>query len=128
RWSQVVLLVIACVALPLGIPAAAREDVPAETPVRWLLWTLTITVGLPFFALSTQAPLLQSWLGRRGRSPFFLYAASNAGSLLALLLYPVAVEPMLRMADQTLVWMVGFLVLIPLVWLAGKPVVAAVEE
>src|SRR5438046_345897 len=65
RWAQVVLLAIACIALPLGIPAAARENVPAETPVRWLLWTLMITVGLPFFALSTQAPLLQSWLGKR---------------------------------------------------------------
>jgi hypothetical protein len=128
RWAQVILLALACVALPLGIPPWARENVPADAPVRWLLGTLTITVGLPFFALSTLAPLLQSWLGRRGRSPFFLYAASNAGSLLALLLYPVAVEPLLRMADQVVVWMVGFLILIPLVWMAGEPVASAVEE
>jgi hypothetical protein len=128
RVAQVVLLVVACLALPLGIPASARENVTAEAPIQWMLKTLLITVGLPFFALSTQAPLLQSWLGRRGRSPFFLYAASNVGSLLALLCYPIAVEPLLRMADQVVVWAVGFLVLIPLVWFAGKPVVAAVEE
>ena len=128
RWAQIVLLVIACLSLPLGIPSAARESVTAEAPIQWMLKTLLITVGLPFFALSTQAPLLQSWLGKRGRSPFFLYAASNAGSLLALLCYPIAVEPLLRMADQTVVWMVGFFILIPLVWFAGRPVAAVVEE
>jgi hypothetical protein len=124
RRAQVILLLLACATLPLRIPMVNLEN-PAASPLLWLLKTLLITVGLPFFALSTQAPLLQSWLGRRGQSPFFLYAASNAGSLIALLAYPIAIEPTLRMAHQVVIWAVGFGTLIPLVWLVGKPVQAA---
>ena len=71
---------------------------------------LTATVGLPFFALSATAPLLQAWFARAwpGRSPYRLYALSNVGSLLALLSYPFLVEPLLPLRVQAWVWGIAF--------------------
>lgn len=85
---------------------------PADgSPVPWLLGTLALTVGPPFFAISATAPLLQRWFSRTSHpaasDPYFLYAASNAGSLLALLAYPLAVEPHLRLFDQSRWWAFG---------------------
>jgi hypothetical protein len=76
-----------------------------------LLAMLAATLGLPFFTLSTTAPLLQSWFSRArpGVSPYRLYALSNAGSLLALLAYPFLVEPWLGRGVQAWVWAAGFL-------------------
>jgi hypothetical protein len=75
-----------------------------------LLAMLTVTMGLPFFALSTTAPLLQSWFARArpGASPYRLYALSNAGSLLALLSYPFLIEPAVPRSLQGWAWAVGF--------------------
>ena len=74
--------------------------------------TLLTTVGLPFFILSTNAPLLQSWFShtshRRARDPYFLYAASNFGSLLALLSYPLVLEPNLKLQHQSFLWAGGY--------------------
>jgi hypothetical protein len=74
----------------------------------WLVATLITTVGLPFFILSTNAPLLQAWFSKmkhkRARDPYFLYAASNMGSLLALIGYPVLIEPNLKLRQQSLLW------------------------
>ena len=71
---------------------------------------------MPFFALSANAPLLQAWFARTGHpaaeDPYFLYAASNVGSFLALLSYPVLVEPFIRLGDQTRLWSLGYLVLV----------------
>ncbi|MDC0708010.1 fused MFS/spermidine synthase [Stigmatella sp. ncwal1] len=77
-----------------------------------LLAMLAVTIGLPFFVLSTSAPLLQSWFSRAwpGRSPYRLYALSNAGSLLALLIYPFGIEPVVPRALQGWAWAAGFLV------------------
>jgi len=85
-----VLLLTAALLLPIGVPEKAIALLPsASSAPTWLLTTLLTTVGLPFFILSTNAPLLQSWFShtshRRARDPYFLYAASNFGSLLALL-------------------------------------------
>jgi len=76
-----------------------------------LLAMLAATLGLPFFTLSTTAPLLQSWFSRvrPGVSPYRLYALSNAGSLLALLAYPFLVEPWLGRGVQAWAWGLGFL-------------------
>lgn len=89
---------------------------PAEaSPVPWLLGCLATTVGPPFFAISATAPLLQRWFSRTDHAdagdPYFLYAASNAGSLLALLAYPLFVEPALALQQQSRFWSLGLLVL-----------------
>jgi SAM-dependent methyltransferase len=76
-----------------------------------LLAMLAATLGLPFFTLSTTAPLLQSWFSRvrPGVSPYRLYALSNTGSLLALLAYPLLVEPAMGRGVQSWLWAAGFL-------------------
>ena len=87
-------------------------------PVFSVLWVLTMLIGLPFLALSATNPLLQSWYahGRPDREasapPYRLFALSNFGSLLALLAYPVLVEPNFSLRTQTLAWSVGFLVFV----------------
>jgi len=87
-------------------------------PVFSVLWVLTLLIGLPFLALSATNPLLQSWYadGRPSHEsaapPYRLFALSNFGSLLALLAYPVLVEPNFSLRTQTLAWSVGFLVFV----------------
>src|SRR5262249_53786878 len=85
---------------------------PSGNPLAWLLLLLAGTIGLPFFVLSTTASVLQHWLSRTdhpaGRDPYFLYAASNAGCLLALASYPAVVEPTLALGDQARVWTAGY--------------------
>lgn len=100
--------------LPIAIPADAAP--PTEsTPVFWLLGLLAISVGAPFFVLSTTAPLLQHWFSQTdhpsAHDPYFLYAASNIGSMAALLGYPILVEPNLRLAQQSRGWSCGYGVL-----------------
>jgi hypothetical protein len=77
-----------------------------------VLLILLVAVGVPFFAVATTAPLLQRWFGFTGhqsaKDPYFLYAASNAGSLLSLVSYPFLTEPMLRVVEQTWVFAAGF--------------------
>ena len=67
-----------------------------------------VAVGLPFFALSATTPILQEWFAHSGHpssgDPYFLYAASNSGSLLGLLSYPFVLEPLLRLSDQSRLW------------------------
>jgi hypothetical protein len=81
-------------------------------PIPWLLGVLTISIGAPFAAASATAPLLQAWYARTGRAdahdPYYLYAASNLGSFLGLLLYPIWVEPSFGIADQDSMWTGGF--------------------
>lgn len=128
RWlttrAQIVLhaalLLAASVSLPIAISASASGGVPeAASPVAWLLKTLLLTVGLPFFALSASAPLLQKWFSRTGAAsasdPYFLYAASNAGSLVALLGFPILLEPNLALREQSRAWALGYAALAALV-------------
>lgn len=86
-----------------------------EYPMFGMLALLAVAVGLPFFVVSTSAPLLQKWFAMTGhptaRDPYFLYAASNAGSLISLLGYPLFIEPNLTLSGQQWVWAVGFVVL-----------------
>src|SRR5262245_40577076 len=89
--------------LPLGLGTGLAPP-PSANPVRWLLATLVATVGLPFLVLATTAPLLQRWFAGTGHrsagDPYFLYAASNLGSMVALLGYPLVIEPNLRLTWQ----------------------------
>jgi hypothetical protein len=116
---HVALLLFAALALPVVINEA-KGGTPDEThPALWLLKTLALTAGLPFFALSASAPLLQNWFSRTrdasAGDPYFLYAASNAGSLLALLAFPVLFEPSLTLGGQSRAWTVAYCVLVLLV-------------
>jgi hypothetical protein len=93
--------------LPLRIPAG-WEPPTQSNPVLWILGMLSIAVGLPFFLLSASTPLLQRWFAHSGHEqtsdPYFLYAASNAGSLVGLLGYPLLLEPALRLSQQSHFW------------------------
>jgi hypothetical protein len=97
--------------LPIGLPTDPGTAA-SSTPVTWLLRTFLLSVGLPFFVVATSAPLLQKWFSRASSGghpdPYFLYAASNAGSLAALLLYPVAIEPHLPLQSQATLWTTGY--------------------
>jgi hypothetical protein len=116
---HVALLLVAALALPVVINETKVGTPDEAHPALWLLKTLALTAGLPFFALSASAPLLQSWFSRtRDRAagdPYFLYAASNAGSLLALLAFPVLFEPTLTLGGQSRAWTVAYCALVLLV-------------
>jgi spermidine synthase len=99
------------------LPLAANPDLikAGENPILGLLLLLTMTVGLPMFVVSASAPLLQKWFADTShpsaKDPYFLYGASNLGSMLALLAYPTVVEPYLRLGQQSFDWTVGYGVL-----------------
>lgn len=80
----------------------------SEHPAMWLVGVLTLSVGAPFAAAAATAPLLQAWYARTGRAdahdPYYLYAASNLGSFGGLLAYPVLVEPLLGVQEQSAAW------------------------
>jgi SAM-dependent methyltransferase len=107
------VLAISALALPLNLTDAFGAP-PPDQPALWLVKVLTVSLGAPFAALSATAPLLQAWQARTGggaeSGPWGLYAASNLGSLLALVAYPAIVEPHLGLSQQTLTWSLGFLV------------------
>lgn len=108
---QVALLALGAIALPVTIAADARPPA-SSNPTPWLIGTLLVTAGLPFFALAANGPTLQRWLAatrhRAGRDPYFLFAASNGGSLIGLLAYPLALEPLLTLHVQDDAWAVGY--------------------
>jgi SAM-dependent methyltransferase len=105
---------LALVAVPwLTLPIAIHGTPGAgETSTFAVLGVLARSVGLPFFVLSTTAPLLQRWFAQlgtaSGKDPYFLYAASNLGSMVALIGYPILVEPLLGLHAQARVWAAGY--------------------
>jgi SAM-dependent methyltransferase len=92
------------------LPRASWKPLGPQDPVLHILGLLAITIGLPFFLLSSTSPLLQAWYtqGRRGAVPYRFYALSNAGSMLALLSYPVLVEPNFSVTHQAYAWSFAF--------------------
>ncbi|KPF71802.1 hypothetical protein IP69_04735 [Bosea sp. AAP35] len=107
----VLMALVLLVGLPIGI-AAGFERPPQQGETLWLVALFTASVGLPFFAVSANGPLLQAWFARTGHDqaadPYFLYAASNVGSFLALIAYPFLVEPFLTLSVQSTAWSWGF--------------------
>ncbi len=99
------LLLLAALTLPIA-PSPAWKPADAGVPAARILLLLTATLGAPYIVLAATAPLLQDWVarGRPGSAPYRLYAWSNAGSLVALILYPLVVEPFLPMRAQALAW------------------------
>ena len=92
-------------------------------------YTVNPRIGLPFITVSTTAPLLQKWFSETGhpsaKDPYFLYAASNFGSLLALIGYPFVVEPNLKLVEQAWVWAIGFAVLVAMIPTSPRQVFVA---
>lgn len=107
------LVVVSVVALPVAVPRGWTPS-SAGSPVAWLLLLLMVSVGLPFFVVSSTGPLLQQWFTSTrhavAQDPYVLYRASNLGSVLALLAYPALIEPRLRLADQTRLWGAAYVV------------------
>jgi hypothetical protein len=112
------IAIVACGVLPLHI-AAGWDRAPPDGEAFWLLALFVSSIGLPFFALSANGPLLQAWFVRThhpaAKDPYFLYVASNVGSFLALISYPLIIEPFVGLGSQTWAWTIGFYGLILLV-------------
>jgi hypothetical protein len=125
--------------LPLAVPADEWAPSSEANPIFLLLGLLLVSVGLPFFAISTTNPLVQRWLADTdhpaARDPYFLYRASNLGSVIGLLGYPLLLERELTLDTQGIVWSVGYGLLLILVlasavmlWRSPRPSVAEGEE
>src|SRR5262249_2753919 len=117
--AHLILLIAALAYLPLHIPAGWMPPTDVN-PVGWLLLLLAVAVGLPLVLVSTTSPLVQRWFAHShehhpDHEPYFLYAASNAGSVIALISYPLFVEPSLKVAEQSRFWTMGYGVLIGLI-------------
>ncbi|MDP3659368.1 spermidine synthase [Phenylobacterium sp.] len=106
------VLIAAGLVLPLGVSDLFGPP-SSDHPALWLIGVLAVSLGPPFAALSATAPLVQAWharafASRQGKEPYALYAASNLGSLLALLAYPILVEPLASLHQQSLGWSLGY--------------------
>jgi hypothetical protein len=117
-WTGLVhlgLCLLAFMTLPIGLPTGWSEP-PLGEPYFWQLGLFTAAIGLPFAAISANAPLLQAWFARSGHphggDPYFLYAASNLGSLGALLMYPFVLEPALELKALSILWSIGYALLV----------------
>ncbi len=121
RWLSVrsqavlhlgLLAVAMLLVLPVRVPPGWQPS-PTGTPALDLLGLLSVSLGLPFVALSATAPLLQRWFSTmdaaRSEDPYFLYAASNLGSMAALIGYPFVLEPRMGLAAQHSMWSVGYI-------------------
>jgi hypothetical protein len=108
-WVHLALLAASVATLPI-IPAARWKPSGSGDPTWQIMLLLGATVGLPYLLLSSTSPLLQAWYvrTRRGAVPYRMFALSNLGSMLALLSYPVLVEPALRLGTQAVTWSAGY--------------------
>lgn len=113
--SQIVLhlllVLLPFLFLPIMLPAGWNPPT-GTTPLLWVLQVLFVAVGIPFFVVSTTSPFLQSWFARSrhgtARDPYFLYAASNVGSIAALLSYPFLIQPRATLSMQSWAWSSGY--------------------
>lgn len=113
-----VVLAVACISLPIA-PAANWIPPTEKFPVFWLIALFTASIGLPFFVVSSTAPLLQRWFAASDHpaasDPYFLYGASNLGSITALLAYPTIIQPLIGLEQQSKAWVVCYAVLAVLI-------------
>jgi hypothetical protein len=122
------------ISLHLAIDGQAHSALAAQLRIFWLL---SLSIGFPFFLLSSNSSLLQSWFAEsshsRAKHPFFLYAFSNVASLLALVLYPILIEPRLTIETQWKLWKSAYLALLAILslcalWRARQPGETVQEE
>lgn len=114
RYQAIVhtfLILIPLTLLPLGLPLEINP--PNNNPLVWLLGILIVTVGLPSLAIATTAPLMQRWFAvvTKNSDPYFLYSASNVGSLLSLVSYPLLIETNFSLSQQSILWAISYGVL-----------------
>lgn len=113
--THIGLFALAALTLPIGL-AELGEPVTGERAALWLLKLLAVSIGPVFVAVAAQAPLMQAWFARspdpEAGSPWFLYAASNAGSLGGLIAYPFLLEPLTALGTQQALWSAGYLLLL----------------
>jgi hypothetical protein len=115
------LLALCMFTLPIALPTGWTPP-PSGNVIAWLVLALSVSVGLPFLVLSATAPILQRWIAESDvpiDNPYVLYAASNAGSFLGLIAFPLILEPNLRLGDQSRLWSVLFLAALALMGLCG---------
>lgn len=133
-WHMAMML-LPLLVLPIGIRSLS-DPTDHSNPVVWLLLTLTLSVGLPFFLVSAGSPLIQQWFAHmrhdRSHDPYFLYASSNVGSMVALLAYPLFIEPNLTLRQQSVLWSVGYGIMLVLfgamVWTLRKQRQEVIED
>lgn len=119
---HLILLTLSLASLPI-IPKAFLKPSGVENPLFGILLVLTLSVGLPYFMLSTTGPLMQAWYAARnpGRLPYRLFALSNFASLIALIAYPIAVEPRFALRTQGYAWSALYLLFVILCgWTAWR--------
>src|SRR5579864_809926 len=101
------LLAASLAFLPI-LPRASLRPQGFEEPTLRVLLVLAVTIGIPYFLLCSTSPLLQAWHSRSGSEPYRFYALSNAGSILAVLSYPLIVEPEVSNRHQAIMWSAGY--------------------
>ncbi len=120
--GHLVLAGITLLVLPVGIPEGWIPDAGTR-PATWILALFAVAIGMPFFVVSATSPLLQRWFARAGLpssdDPYFLYSASNLGSLGALLAFPLLLEPRIGLLRQGVLWAWGFGALMALLLASG---------
>ncbi|QKV17497.1 fused MFS/spermidine synthase [Oricola thermophila] len=111
---HIAVMACALVFLPIAVSEAWGQP-PQSGQAIWLLGLFAVSVGLPFFAVSANGPLLQAWFHRTGHphahDPYFLYGASNIGSFASLVLYVAFFEPAFVLQAQSAMWAGGFIAL-----------------
>ncbi len=121
-WLHVSVMSFVILLLPIGVAQGWTPPLE-EAPVPWLIGLFAVSVGLPFFAVATNAPLLQRWFShtqhRAAADPYFLYGASNLGSILALVSYPLVFEPLLTSQEQSHTWQWAYIFLVGLIALCA---------
>lgn len=109
---HIVLLALCAFALPVAIPDGWTPPQESVNPALWQLGLMGVALGAPFFVLAASAPLFQRWFShtdhKHAENPYFLYAASNLGSMTALLSYPFVIEPFLTLTQQSQNWSFGY--------------------
>ena len=112
------ILLLSCLYLPLSFIGDLGSPSEGSNPALWLFAYLLTAIGLPVFLISTTSPLLQKWFTRTSHAsandPYFLFAVSNGGSLLALLSYPLFLEPTFTLSRQNRLWVVMYVVFLVL--------------
>jgi SAM-dependent methyltransferase len=131
---HLVLLVLSCLVLPLQLRLHGNPP-PGAAGILWLLGVLAVSLGVPFVMLASGALIAQRWFAESGHPgadhPYFLFAASNFGCLIALLSYPFLIEPRLTLSEQRAAWSAGYVVLVLFVaassWVLARTRLANVD-